>query len=219
MKALPMSHPTVRKLLATGVAAFFALTAPALAWCTVADGQSSPPSLAELARKEAERRKTSKEAKAKKVITTKDMPESARRPASTPATTDGAAPPHATAHPPAAPGSPGSPGSNDQKPAAGAETAQADDKAEAAWRSRITLAREGLRRNEVFLQALQTRVNALTVDYANSDANGQIRVRENQAKALEEMERVKADIEQSKKQIGDIEEEARRAGVPPGWLR
>ncbi len=217
MKALPMSHSTVRKLLATGLAAFFALTAPALAWCTVADGQSSPPSLAELARKEAERRKTSKEAKAKKVITTKDMPESARRPASTPATTDGAAPPHAPAHPPAGPAAARQ--RNDQKPAAGAETAQADDKAEAAWRSRITQAREGLRRNEVFLQALQTRVNALTVDYANSDANGQIRVRENQAKALEEMERVKADIEQSKKQIGDIEEEARRAGVPPGWLR
>jgi hypothetical protein len=213
MKALPMSHSTVRKLLATSLAALVTLTAPALAWCTVFDGQSSPPSLAELARKEAERRKTTKEAKAKKVITTKDMPESARRPASTPATTDGAASTHPPTHPPAGPAG------NDQKPAAGAETAAADDKAEAAWRNRIALAREGLRRNEVFLQALQTRVNALTVDYANSDANQQIKVRENQAKALEEMERVKADIEQSKKQIGDIEEEARRAGVPPGWVR
>lgn len=212
MKALPMSHSTVRKLLATGLAALFALTSPTLAWCTVADGQSAPPSLAELARKEAERRKTSKDAKAKKVITTKDMPESARKPASTPATTDGAAPTHA-------PGSPGSPGSNDQKPVAGGDAASTDEKAEAAWRNRITLARDGLRRNETFLQALQTRVNALTVDLSNSDQFQALKVREERVKALDEMERVKADIEQSRKQIGDIEEEARRAGVPPGWLR
>ena len=33
------------------------------------------------------------------------------------------------------------------------------------------------------------------------------------------MARVAEDIEKTKKLIGDIEEEARRAGVPPGWLR
>jgi hypothetical protein len=33
------------------------------------------------------------------------------------------------------------------------------------------------------------------------------------------MEKVKADVEASKKQVADIEEEARKAGVPPGWLR
>ena len=37
--------------------------------------------------------------------------------------------------------------------------------------------------------------------------------------AIQEMEKVKADIEASKKQVADIEEEARKAGVPPGWLR
>jgi hypothetical protein len=30
---------------------------------------------------------------------------------------------------------------------------------------------------------------------------------------------VKAEIVNANKQIEDIEEEARRAGVPPGWLR
>src|SRR5450756_2400479 len=38
-------------------------------------------------------------------------------------------------------------------------------------------------------------------------------------KALAELERVKTEIEKLTKQIADIEEEARRAGVPPGWLR
>jgi hypothetical protein len=30
---------------------------------------------------------------------------------------------------------------------------------------------------------------------------------------------VKHDIESSRKAVADIEEEARSAGVPPGWLR
>jgi hypothetical protein len=33
------------------------------------------------------------------------------------------------------------------------------------------------------------------------------------------MERVQAEIVQYRKQIADIEEEARKAGIPPGWLR
>ena len=41
---------------------------------------------------------------------------------------------------------------------------------------------------------------------------------ERQADA-KEIERVSADVEASKKQVADIEEEARKAGVPPGWLR
>ena len=78
-----------------------------------------------------------------------------------------------------------------------------------------------MRRNETFLQALQTRVNALDNDFRNGAGNSaqQAKVTEDRQKALEEMERVKADVELSKKQIADIEEEARKAGVPPGWLR
>jgi hypothetical protein len=36
---------------------------------------------------------------------------------------------------------------------------------------------------------------------------------------LDELERVKADIVGLKQAIADIEQEARVAGVPPGWLR
>jgi hypothetical protein len=201
-----MSHSTVRRLLAMGLSGLLAFTAPALAWTAVAAGQSAPPSLADLARKEAERRKTSKEAK--KVITTKDMPESARRPASAPAPADTNAAAATT------------PAGSDQKPATGGDAASPDDKGEAAWRNRITQAREALRRNEVFLEAMQTRVNSLTVDsQSRSDPLQRAKLRDDRDKAVDEMARVKADIEQSRKQIGDIEEEARKAGVPPGWLR
>jgi hypothetical protein len=44
-------------------------------------------------------------------------------------------------------------------------------------------------------------------------------VADNRQKALAELDRVKNDIVQQTKAIADIQSEARRAGVPPGWLR
>ena len=180
-----------------------------LAVPVAAIAQSSQPPLAEIARKEAERRKTAKEAKI--VITDKNLPESARKPVSTEASEPvDSHPGHAA----------------EQKSAAGADATAAKpaadqgDKGEALWRGKITQAREGLRRNEVFLQALQTRVNSLATDYyGRDDPYQKMKLAGEREQAIQEMEKVKADIEASKKQVADIEEEARRAGVPPGWLR
>ena len=98
--------------------------------------------------------------------------------------------------------------------------ASSGDQGEALWRGKITQAREALRRNEVFLQALQTRVNALATDYyGRDDPYQKMKLAGERDQAIQEMEKVKADVETSKKQIADIEEEARKAGVPPGWLR
>ena len=203
MRASIISRSTGRLVLSLALAV-------ALAWPVAAapQTQSAPPSLAEIAKKEAERRKTTKDTK--KVITTKDLPESARKPASAPAT--------------AAEGC--HQGGGDQQAALRAAirhlrlSAPAGQGDEAAWRARITQAREALRRNETFLEALQTRVNALGNDFRNSgDSAQQAKVTQDRLKALEELERVKADVELSKKQIADIEEEARKAGVPPGWVR
>ena len=60
-----------------------------------------------------------------------------------------------------------------------------------------------------------------TNDFRNGAGNfpQQAQVNEDRQKTLQELERVKADVEVSKKQVADIEEEARKAGVPPGWLR
>ena len=170
-------------------------------WPAVATAQSQQPSLAELARKEAERRKTVKAPK--KVITANDLPESARRPASTPTTTEGGASPQS--------------GGEKPSPTGNAGSGQGD---EASWRSRITQARQALARNEAFLAALQSQVNGLSVDFgAASDAYSRARVAEDRDKALAELQRLKSDVELSKKLIADIEEDARKAGVPPGWLR
>ena len=68
---------------------------------------------------------------------------------------------------------------------------------------------------------MQTRLNALANDVRNGGGNfpQQVKNNEDREKTLQDLERVKADVELSKKQIADIEEEARKAGVPPGWLR
>jgi len=155
------------------------------------------PTLAEVARKEQERRKATKSSD--KVLTNKDLPPSAQKPQPAPAST----PAGSTAPSAAAP---------EQKPA--------DEKDEALWRQRITQAREGLRRSETFLEALQSRVNALSADFVNRDDPYQrAKIGEDRQKALAEMQRVQTEIADFKQQIEDIEEEARKAGVPPGWLR
>ena len=93
-------------------------------------------------------------------------------------------------------------------------------KGEAHWRGRVTAVNEDIRRNEAFLEAMQSRVNALTADFtARDDPYQRAKIAEDRQKALAEMARLKDDIEKSKKLLVDIEEEARRAGVPPGWIR
>lgn len=165
-------------------------------------GAQQAPSLADLAKKEQARRKGVPPPQ--KVYTNKDLP-----PAPAP---DPAAPAPATAPTPI-PAEPAPAQPEQQKTAD-------EQKDEQWWRNRITVAREELRRNEVFLEALQSRVNALSADFVNRDDPYQrARIGEDRQKALAEMDRVKREIEETKKSIDTIEEEARKAGVPPGWLR
>lgn len=93
-------------------------------------------------------------------------------------------------------------------------------KGEAYWRERITEARANLERRKIFQEALQSRINALTADFAARDDPAQrALITTDRQRALAELERVKQEVEQQTKMIADIEEEARRAGVPAGWLR
>lgn len=95
----------------------------------------------------------------------------------------------------------------------------ADAKGELYWRGRITSAREELRRNEVFRGALQTRIDMLASDAGNFDTFKRLQLTDDRQKAVAEQTRVATEIEKTTKLIADIEEEARKAGVPPGWLR
>jgi hypothetical protein len=93
-------------------------------------------------------------------------------------------------------------------------------KDEAYWRSRISGARSALERSRIFADALQSRINALTTDFVNrADPAQRAQIELERQRAVAELDRVKKEIAEQTKAISDIEEEARKAGVPPGWLR
>ena len=107
--------------------------------------------------------------------------------------------------------------------AAGGPVTDARDqrsKDEAAWRQRMTSAREALDRSTSFAGALQSQINGLTMDFVNRDDPAQRdQIEQQRVKAVAELERTQREIESNKKAIAAIEEEARKAGVPAGWLR
>ena len=77
-----------------------------------------------------------------------------------------------------------------------------------------------LERDQSYSDALQTKIDALTADFANRDDPLQrAAIARERQRSLDELDRLKKAIQDDKKAISDFEEEARRAGVPPGWLR
>jgi hypothetical protein len=176
-------------------------------------------SLGDLARLEEERRKTI--TSASKVYTNKDLGNAQPPPAPTPAAAGKGAPSGAAAAPPA-----GQAGSTGQKePAAGQSPAAADkdkgvSKDQAYWAGRMNDLDTQLSRDETFASALQTQVNSLTADFINQgDPAQRSIIEQNRTKALTEFARMQKEVEKDQKALVDLEEEARRAGVPPGWLR
>jgi hypothetical protein len=135
---------------------------------------------------------------------------------------DAGAPPTAPASETSSPN-----GSQPAAPAAGAQPKDADKaapedpkKSEPYWKDRLAKARGDLDRAKTFADALQSRINALTTDFAaRSDPAQRAQIGNDRQKALAELDRVKKEIEANTKAIADIQEEARKAGVPAGWVR
>jgi hypothetical protein len=174
--------------------------------------QAGAQSLADVAAREEARRKTI--TRPGKVFTNESLGEVTAPPApvtaapAAPAATPGNAP----AETPAA--APPSPGTGTETPT----PAPAQD--EAAWRDRVAAARDGAARAQAFADALQSQINALNTDFAARDDPAQrAQISTNRQKALAELDRVKEEIAQFQKQLTDIQEEARRAGIPAGWVR
>ena len=101
-----------------------------------------------------------------------------------------------------------------------ADTPPAAAKDQAFWANRIKTARGELSRIQIFMDSLQTRINSLTTDFVNRDDPAQrAKIEGDRQAALAELERVKKELTDKNKEITAIEDEARRAGVPAGWLR
>ncbi len=184
---------------------------------TLGAGVASAQSLGDIAKQEEARRKAV--ASRGKVYSNDGLrPEPPPRtaPAPTPA--------------PAAPPSSASVASGAKPPASTPATASAEGEKgtpaaegkrdEAYWRERMKSMQEATRRSRLFADALQSRINGLTADFtARHDPIQRAAIATDREGALAELERVRKDIQLQEKALADAQEEARRAGVPAGWLR
>lgn len=183
---------------------------------SVGVASASAQSLADVARKETERRQGVKD-QGGRTWTNQDL-----KPV--PAAPVEAAPPDAES--PEAKAEPDADGTVADKPAAKADdkaakpAEKAEVKDQAYWSKRMSDLRAQLERDETTRDALQNRIDSLTSDFVNRDDPAQrSQISNDRQKALAELDRVKKAIEQGKRAIPELEEEARREGVPAGWLR
>ena len=176
------------------------LQVPAVLLVVVTWLTSTPTSLADAARHEAFRRQVAGPSIAN--FTNASLPP-ARPAPSRPAPV--VAPPPSESPPP--------------ESAAGAEPDE-PVRDEAWWRTRMANTQTALERDQVLADALQSRVNALQSDVIFVDDPAQQAVlRQQLGRALGELERLQEQLEADRQEIADIREEARRQGVPPGWIR
>jgi hypothetical protein len=163
-------------------------------------------SLGDVAKQEEERRKDVKPSE--KVYTNKDLgtPRSFGDPS------DGSKPPGDQAQAP-----PVEKGKDAAKDAARDDSAPKDQK---YWSNRKKELDAKLERDKVLADAMQSRINALTADFsARSDPAQRAVIEGDRKRALSELDALKQSVKDDQKAIADFEEEARKASVPPGWLR
>ena len=103
-------------------------------------------------------------------------------------------------------------------PAAPPDPAAAGD--EERWRNRMAEARQAVERAERRAAELQTRVSRLWADFtARDDPAQRAAIEQDRVAALAELEETRAEAGELAQAVDDLRDEARRAGVPPGWLR
>jgi hypothetical protein len=170
-------------------------------------GMATAQSLADTAKKTQAQRKSTK--RPARVYTNADVPVTAAATAAT--ATEVSTTPREDAQP----------ADPNAKPAEGSKTS-VNSGDEAAWRSKISSAREAVSRAKEQLEGMRTRVLHLQTAKAlgsNGDVNQQAAVAAQQGSALQEFDRLRADVEKYQKALADVEAEARAANVPAGWLR
>lgn len=185
-------------------------TALTIVFVTAFFGSATPlraQTLADLAKKADESRKTGKG----KVYTNKDVGDVP--PAAAPQTNPAGDAKPATTTPATTPAT----GAASTDPAADKSAAPKD---QAAWAERMKTLRSKLERDRAFAAALQSQINGLNADFVNRDDPAQRSIIEqNRNKALAELTRVQKEVIADNKAVTDAEEEARKSGVPAGWLR
>ena len=163
---------------------------------------SAPVSLADIAQREALRRQATP--RAASVLTNDDLPLMA------PAAVSGVARPEPAAAEHAADAGKGDEASDD-----GAEA-----RGEQWWRERVAAARSALESNRQLLASQQEKVSLLQAEFVSHDDPAQReQIRQQLAAATEEAVRLQGQVTADEKAVDAVLDDARRTGIPPGWVR
>jgi len=90
---------------------------------------------------------------------------------------------------------------------------------EAQWRSRMQSARDAVSRTQLQLEGMRNRAAQLTAASAAANQEQRGTYQKQQQDALQEYDRLRADLQKNQKALSDLESDAQKAGVPAGWLR
>ncbi len=101
-----------------------------------------------------------------------------------------------------------------------AATGGGDKHDEQWWHDRVAAARQALDDHKSLAAALQSQINGLTTDFTSRDDPAQrAKVAQDRQKALDQLDRMQSQIDTDTKAIALIQDDARKQGVPPGWVR
>jgi hypothetical protein len=90
------------------------------------------------------------------------------------------------------------------------------------WRRDAKQRRDAVTRSEAKVAAIQARVDALLLDRDPvnvMDPNRLQTLEAVKARALQDLETATAELSQARQALEDLEEDARKSGIPAGWLR
>jgi hypothetical protein len=87
---------------------------------------------------------------------------------------------------------------------------------EAGWRARLQNARDGVDRNRLLLSALEQQARSAARRAGTPE--GEEPAQDGSGRA-NEIKRLKAEMDAFRATLANAEEDARKAGVPPGWVR
>ncbi len=95
-----------------------------------------------------------------------------------------------------------------------------DGKDEKYWRDRYAAAKKQLNDDQSLAAALQNRISSLTTDFVNRDDPAQrARIADDRKQVMEQLDRMQKQITDDQKAIDEIQDDARKQGVPAGWVR
>ena len=93
-------------------------------------------------------------------------------------------------------------------------------KDQAYWSGKLKDLQAQLDRDQAYAAAMQVRVNSLNTDFTNRDDPAQrAAIDQDRKKTIAELDRLTLSVQKDKKALADLQEDARKAGVPAGWLR